>query len=232
VCRRRILIIASSAKNKGSCIAGIDIEKKSFVRPIPEDGGAWKFSPEEVEILTVYEIPFLERDNTDVYQPENFKVRDKATWEMRGKYRFEDFKRDFKELIKESGNILGGYGKCTPVEEINGSNNYCSIEIIKPDVLSLKKIMEEREGRKVPKIRAKFTFDLREYDLPVTFRFKKEVLYKIPFEKEISVNIETLLTITGSKYSNCFYKFVSGILSFENINNYINNYVCSILKEE
>ncbi len=80
---RKLLIIASSAKHGGACIACIDVESYEFVRPIPyrteNKDKYWNFDPLNIPILSLWKITLLGKENND-YQPENYYADDKEKW--------------------------------------------------------------------------------------------------------------------------------------------------------
>jgi len=200
--KRRLLVIASSAKNRGACIACVDVNTGEFIRPVPYTGKEWHKDPLEIPLLNLYKVPVIGKIN-DKYQPENYVVDDVSKWEFVGKYSLEQFKSLYEVVKPKCYRLLfqRGYTKADDFQDP------VSIDIIEVNNVVLKVI---EEGK--PRLYANFSYGGREYFYKVTYRFPVEEWERLKRKGSYPLDGYIFLTLTGAKFNDYFNVFISGII--------------------
>ena len=200
----RLLVVASSAKNKGTCIACINIDSKEFIRPVPHTCKEWPMDPLDISLLTLWEVPIIKKID-DKYQPENYIVNDISKWKFLDNYSVEKFKILYKEVKPKCYRLLfqRGYTK------INEFQNPVSIDIIEVDDAVLK-VVEDEEGK--PRLHANFSYGGIEYSYKVTYKFPPEEWSRLKMKRIHLLEEKAFLTLTGAKFNDFFNVFISGII--------------------
>lgn len=95
---KNIIILTKSEKNRGYCVAGIDIETKKFIRLVSEDiiskyalkkDDITYNDDNEVQILDIVNV-VLKGKQGIWYQPENYTIDDKYRFEKNGQASIND----------------------------------------------------------------------------------------------------------------------------------------------
>lgn len=102
---KNLVILAASAKFNNFCVAGVDVDSGSWIRPISEKPELEDAVPiddlkypdgSRVELLDVVEIKFSDRAAKNPIQPENFFYNEKYFWQKVGRVTLQ-------EVIDERG---------------------------------------------------------------------------------------------------------------------------------
>jgi hypothetical protein len=168
-----ILVLASSKKLGGRCVAGITREGE-WVRPVSagphgllrtECGvdGRWP------EVLDVVRFDYVKRQD-DSAQPENVLI-DGSPWELRKTMPREEAYERLRSHVTEGPALLGNRGKAMPAEEAAKGMD-ASLALIEPaaGVSLVMRPPEEEEGKYKPRVVFEFAskrYDLRLTDIPV-----------------------------------------------------------------
>ena len=164
-----ILVLASSKKLGGRCVAGLD-KKGEWVRPV--SAGPHGLYPAECEVegrlpevLDVVRFEYAERLE-DPAQPENVLIED-SPWELRRRMPPEEAYGRLRNYLWEGRRLLGNRGKAVPEEEAAKGVD-ASLALIEPTggVSFLIRPPEEEEGKY--KARVVFDFAAKRYDLRLT----------------------------------------------------------------
>jgi len=221
-----LLVIASSAKNRGACIACIDVKTGQFVRPIPYRIGnkQWNFDPLEIPILSLWEIPLLDSEN-NIYQPENYYANSREKWRcIKRRIDYSTFLQ-IAENFTQFVSLLNpkGYLFVTEVEKMIEEGKFSSINLLQVEdaVLFLK------EENSTPRLWICFYKNGLKYEQKVTYKLNqilwdklKENFYKKEhFKVELHENI--FLTLTGAVFGEFYNIFVSGIIMKEPLDFYL-----------
>ena len=212
--KKRLLVIASSAKNSGACIACVDVDTGEFIRPVPYNTGReWRIDPLKVSLLSLWEVPVIGKLQED-YQPENYSVDDISKWQPLGYYSNEQFEELYLEKVKSNCYRLlfkEGY------IEVNNFPNPVSVDIVEVNDLFLMVVDEENENGEIkPRLRAKFFCRGEEYFYKVTYKFPIEEWNRLKKERGLFLKEKFFLTLTGAKFRRLgrdyFHVFISGII--------------------
>lgn len=204
---RKILILANSRKMNNRCIAGIDIERKIWIRPCYKDGkngipeNVRLVDGNEPEILDIIKIPLL---NIGIYkelQPENY-VLDDGRWIKVGKAKIDDVKK----YLEKDKILLNNKNATIDILDylLIPSEKRKTLILIQAEV----EFFPEQDfyGRK--RFRANFIYRNNLYNLPVT-----DVKFENSFDYKYKYYGDCILTISqGLPYNNSCYKFVAGII--------------------
>ncbi|GMO67712.1 MAG: hypothetical protein Ta2D_13100 [Rickettsiales bacterium] len=97
--KKRILLLTKSDKNKGYCLAGIDLDTNKFVRLVGDKNGA-EIKKEKCKLLNNTEIEPLDVLNIDIIeqcplllQPENCLLSENNIFEKIEKYSIDDLQK-------------------------------------------------------------------------------------------------------------------------------------------
>jgi Dual OB-containing domain len=164
-----ILVLASSRKYGGRCVAGIN-KAGQWVRPVSGGhhglfltqcgiGGEWP------EVLDVVRFGYVERLE-DPVQPENL-LTDDADWELRRKIPPGKAYERLVGYLDRGPRLLGNRGAAVKEDEAV-QNADGSLALIEPaaGLSLLMRPPEEEHGKLKP--RAVFSFGRRRYELPLT----------------------------------------------------------------
>jgi hypothetical protein len=164
-----ILVLASSKKLGGRCIAGIN-QQGEWVRPVSgrpqgllkaECGleGRWP------EVLDVVRFGYVERLDEPA-QPENVLL-DGSPWELRKQIRRDEAYRRLRRFLAKGPALLGTRGKAMPAEEAEKGVE-ASLALVEPaaGVSLVMRPPEEELGQFKPRV--VFGFGSKVYDLVIT----------------------------------------------------------------
>lgn len=172
-----ILVLASSKKHGGRCVAGIT-KSGEWVRPV--SGGPNGLFQTECgvdgrwpEVLDVVRFGYEKRLD-DPAQPENVLI-DGSPWELRKRVPREEAYERLGGFLAEGPALLGNRGKAMPEKEAAKGVD-ASLALIEPaaGVSLIMRPPEDEEGKHKPRVG--FDFASRRYDLRLT---------DIPIEKAV-----------------------------------------------
>lgn len=164
-----ILVLASSKKLGGRCVAGIN-RAGEWVRPV--SGGPHGLFQTECgvdgrwpEVLEVVRFGY-EKRLEDPAQPENVLI-DGSPWELQKQMPREEAFGRLRNYLAEGPTLLGNRGKAMPEEEAAKGVD-ASLALIEPaaGVSLIMRPPEEEEGKYKPRV--VFEFASRQYDLRLT----------------------------------------------------------------
>ena len=163
-----ILVLASSMKHGGRCVAGLNRDGE-WVRPVSgEPHGLFKVEcavdgrwPEVLDVVRFgYEKPL-----EDPAQPENVLI-DGSAWELRKRLTAEEAYGRLGRFLVDGPTLLGNRGKAVPEEEAAKGLDH-SLALIEPAAaVFLLRPSEETYGKLKPRVR--FEFGSSEYELGLT----------------------------------------------------------------
>ena len=148
---RRIICLANSKKEGERCIAGIDIDKGKWVRPVcdylyPKDGRVPKsiclVNGKEPELLDILEIPLADTGNNFDFESENLSVL-KGQWKVVGESKVQDviqYCDDGAILHNSSKLVYPRYLQSLPLEKRK------TLQLINVVSLSIKSRQTSRGG--------------------------------------------------------------------------------------
>lgn len=164
-----ILVLASSKKIGGRCVAGIT-RSGEWVRPVPaghhglfkaecEVDGRW---PEALDVVRFGYSKRLENPA----QPENVLI-DGSAWELRKELPREQAYESLRRFLAEGPKLLGNRGKAMKEDEASEGVD-ASLALIEPSsaISLIMRSPEEEQGKYKPRV--VFEFGSRQYDLVVT----------------------------------------------------------------
>jgi hypothetical protein len=164
-----ILVLASSKKHGGRCVAGIN-KAGDWVRPVSGGHHGLFLAQCGIDqhwpgVLDVVQFGYLRQLN-DPAQPENFLIDDSA-WRLSKQLLREEAYGRLRRFRTEGPLLLGNRGKAVPGEEA-AENGEASLALIEPTAaVSLLLRPPEEEHQKL-RPRLVFDFGGRRYDLPLT----------------------------------------------------------------
>lgn len=167
-----MIVLASSRKLGGRCVAGISTVSGDWVRPVsglPEGlkehrcqvDGRW---PEPLDIVR---FDYQER-LTDPAQPENVLIGN-AAWELIGQLDREDAYDELENILVSGSSLFGNRGRAVK-DEVAAEGVEYSLALVEPSsVAFLMRLPEETRG----KLKPHALFELgrwgkTEYELPLT----------------------------------------------------------------
>jgi hypothetical protein len=172
-----ILVLASSRKYGGRCVAGIN-RAGEWVRPFSGDhqglllaecgiDGGWP------EVLDVVRFGYVERME-DPVQPENLLIDD-SDWELRKKVLPEEAYERLGSYLDRGPRLLGNRGAAVKRDEAVEKGDG-SLALIEPaaEISFLMRHPDEEHGKLKPRV--VFQFGRRGYELPLT---------DVPIEKAV-----------------------------------------------
>jgi hypothetical protein len=164
-----ILVLASSRKYGGRCVAGIN-RSGEWVRPFSGGhqglllaecgiGGAWP------EVLDVVRFGYVKRLG-DPVQPENLLIDD-SDWELRKKIPPGEAHERLRSHLCKGPRLLGNRGAAV-MEDEAVENAEGSLALVEPTagISLLMRPPEEEHGKLKPRVA--FHFGRRQYKLPLT----------------------------------------------------------------
>ena len=214
--KRRLVCLANSYKEKGRCVAGIELDKKG--NPVIENGRAKWIRPvstnehgeistdlvSELNILDILEID-VTGDCPDEYQSENVFF-DEGSIKPIGGFN----KAKLNEVCEDSRYIFATRYASLSEEVIQQLSH--SLMLIVTDTFEV--ILAPNEyNPKHPKPRLKFSYNDFEYDLPITdhdFLNKYRTNPKVLSKKDrivLCLSLSVKFPVT-----NRYYKLVAGII--------------------
>jgi hypothetical protein len=158
----RVICLANSWRPGGRCIAGVDVETHTWVRPVPAGGGAVPLNvARQIDILDIVDISLEQPRCTTRFQRENMVAPD---WNWRVVDRATT--KDIAVFLDDTSPILHGVGDYMWPAELRllPRSEWKSLQLVRPR--QLKFVLD---SRKPGKWRAQF-LDTRgkEYNLKVT----------------------------------------------------------------
>lgn len=174
-----ILVLASSKKHGGRCVAGIT-RSGEWVRPV--SGGSYGLFQAECgvegrwpEVLDVVRFGYAEQLD-DPVQPENVLIDD-SPWELKGQVPAEEAYRRIVPFTAAGPTLLGNRGKAVPADKA-AEGMGASLALIEPDsgISFLMRPPEEELGKHKPRVVFRFcstTYDLVLTDIPLVRAVRK-----------------------------------------------------------
>lgn len=214
-----ILVLASSKKHGGRCVAGIT-RSGDWVRPVSGGShglfeaqcsvdGRW---PEVLDVIRFGYSKQLE----DPAQPENFLI-DTSEWELSKRLDPTEARENLRGFLSSGPTLLGNRGRAVK-DEIAAEGVEASLALIEPRS-GVKLILSPPEdGKGKPKTRVAFNFSAAEYDLPVTDIAVEEALRAAgegSYDPEDLglVSGTTFLTISlGEEFEGWHYKLAAAVI--------------------
>lgn len=214
--KKRFVCLANSYKEKGRCVAGIELDTKGniitegdkpkWIRPVSAEGHG-EITPNLVSGIDLLDIVEMEvtEECPEGHQSENVFF-DGDSLERVGTLS----KTKLNEASENSKYIFGTRFSSLS-EEVIGKLSH-SLMLIEIDTFEVLEIPNEQKP-KYPKIRLKFSYNGLEYDLPITdpdflntYRENPKILDKI--------NSIKLCLSLGVKFpeTNRYYKLIAGII--------------------
>jgi hypothetical protein len=215
-----ILVLASSKKYGGRCVAGITRSGK-WVRPVSgEHHGLFKAECEVdgrwPETLDVVRFGYAERLDEPA-QPENVLI-DGSEWELRKKLVPTEAPGNLQRFLATGSTLLGNRGRAMR-DEVAAEGVEASLALIEPrsGIKLISSPPEEGQGK--PRARVVFDFAATKYDLPVTDIAVEEALRAAgegsydPEDLGMEASGTVFLTISlGEDYEGWHYKLAAAVL--------------------
>lgn len=215
-----ILVLASSRKYGGRCVAGIN-RSGQWVRPVSGGhhglflsecgiGGGWP------EVLDVVRFSYVERLE-DPVQPENLLI-DNSRWELRKRFSSAVAYEWLRPHLDQGPTLLGNRGAAVTEDEAV-ENGIGSLALIEPTrrISLLMRPPEEEYGKLKPRLG--FQFGGRAYQLPLTDVPIEEAVKAAgvgeyaPEDLGLDASGRVLLTISlGAEYNGWHHKLVAAVL--------------------
>lgn len=213
----RLLVLASSRKHGGRCIAGLSLDGNGLIRPVTGRGGGELSSydtqlntwPNELDVVGFGHDGF----EGDLVQPENVLV-DGSAWTNEGLMDADEALRLIEPHLHTGYAVLGNRGNAVPAHVANQGmdESMCLIEPTNPEfVLN-------------PELRplARFSYSAKTWELPLTdFTVSNEVrrtgrhgtysLDELGFETPRRV---ALLLSLATNHNDWHSKLAAGVLRF------------------
>ncbi|HXR59873.1 MAG TPA: hypothetical protein VN732_00940 [Solirubrobacterales bacterium] len=215
-----ILVLASSKKHGGRCVAGVN-KAGEWVRPV--SGGHHGLFLAQCGIgrhwpgvLDVVQFGYL-RQLDDPAQPENFLI-DGSAWRLSKQLPPEEAYGRLRRFRAKGPQLLGNRGKAVPEEEA-AENGEGSLALIEPTAaVSLLMRPPEEEHQKL-RPRLVFDFGGRRYDLPLTDVPIEEAVKKTgvgeyaPEELGFDASGRVLVTVSlGEAFNGWHHKLAAAVL--------------------
>ncbi|HEX6456636.1 MAG TPA: hypothetical protein VF009_08985 [Solirubrobacterales bacterium] len=214
-----ILVLASSKKLGGRCVAGIT-RSGEWVRPVSgESHGLFKAECEVEgrwpELLDVVRFGYAER-LADPAQPENVLI-DGSPWELRKELAREGAYERLAPFFSDGPTLLGNYGKAMSEEDATEGVE-ASLALIEPSNLSfLLRPPEDTYGKLKPRVT--FEFSSTRYELGLTDIPLEEAVRRAgvgehsPLDLGVDIGGPVLLTASlGETYEGWHYKLAAAVL--------------------
>lgn len=164
-----ILVLASSRKHGGRCVAGIT-RSGEWVRPVSGDArglvkaecGVERRWPEVLDVVRFGYSKKLE----EPAQPENFLI-DGSAWELRRRLKPTEAGETLHRFLASGPRLLGNRGRAMPEGEA-AEGVEASLALIEPRSGIELALTPPEDGQGKPRPRVTFRFASKEYELPVT----------------------------------------------------------------
>jgi hypothetical protein len=165
-----MLVLASSKKWGGRCVAGISKRTGGWMRPVTRRSHGelttyhCRIDGRDIEPLDVVRLEHGENLG-DPTQPENVEVGAER-WQLARRLDLEKAGGVLARHLADGPRLLGNRGSAIPVEEATRGVE-ASLALIRPESLELH-LEPPREGASRPRPRARFALAGRRYDLALT----------------------------------------------------------------
>lgn len=217
-----ILVLASSKKHGGRCVAGLNKDGK-WVRPVSKGShglfkaecgidGRWP------ELLDVVRFGYSEEpEEGDPAQPENVRI-DGSAWELSKRVDPAEAEKRLHRFLIAGPELLGNRGSAVK-DEIAAKGVEASLALLKPRGGIEFTLGPPEAGQVKPGPRVVFDLGSRRYDLPVTDIPVEEAIrgagagaYK-PEDLGFAADRSVILTVSlGEEYKGWHYKLVAAVL--------------------
>lgn len=215
-----ILVLASSRKHGGRCVAGVT-RAGTWVRPVSvgshglfkaECGvdGRWP------EVLDVVRFGYSKRTE-DPAQPENFLI-DGSEWELRKRLDPAEAAGSLRRFLTAGSKLLGNRGKAVK-DEVAAEGVETSLALIAPRSGIELILSPPEDGQGKPRPRVVFDLGRTRYDLPVTDIPVEEAIREAgvgvydPEDLGFDATGTVLLTISlGEEFEGWHYKLAAAVL--------------------
>jgi hypothetical protein len=217
--REEILVLASSKKHGGRCIAGITREGE-WVRPV--SGGAHGLFKAECEVegrwpelLDVVSFGYA-KNLDDPAQPENVLI-DGSAWELQKQLPREGAYARLAPFLSDGPALLGNHGKAVP-EDDAAQGTEASLALIEPSNLAfLLHSPEETYGKLKPRVVFEFCssrYELGLTDMPLEKAVRRAgVGEHSPADLGIDLGGPALLTVSlGEAFEGWHWKLAAAAL--------------------
>jgi hypothetical protein len=162
----RLVCLANSERPGGQCIAGIDLDTREWIRPVPRDLDAVPMARCIVDDkflapLDIIELDYLRPREPSMYQRENRIIRS-WNWRIVGRFR----KADLPALCDDASPILHTASDRVPPAFLDKLPpvQWSSLQLVRP-----RRLRFEHDHREQHRWRARFTDAAgNEYFLPIT----------------------------------------------------------------
>lgn len=212
-----IICMANSRKHGGRCIAGLRVDTKGWIRPIPPVPSG-PLQPEDYclddgsqpKVLDLVSIEF-ERESPDQYHPENWIIA-KKPWKLLERPASSGHMDKILDRVTTGPELLGSCGKKVHKDIFAESPAQRSLTVIIPKQIEWR-LKDEWQAR------VEFTLRGQKYDLPVTDCVWEERIKKMDHdsEKQAGFSSESKIMFTVSmgipwEKDDCCYKLGAGVI--------------------
>ncbi|MEN6459412.1 MAG: hypothetical protein ABFC63_10840 [Thermoguttaceae bacterium] len=213
----RIVCLAVSRKHSHFCVAGIDMERHTWIRPvsdrcdgaIPEETMAIQ-GGEKPSLLDILEVPLAGQQTLGEYQPENWRLND-MPWRKIGQARVESLSK----YASLSRTVLHNDTDRISPDELMALPRACRSSL---QLIESSNVRFARDPKTSQAWRAGFTVFGHEYDLRVTDPVAEETLNQgkeIPSECFLAVSLTEPWRSSSDTEPYC-YKLVAGVIQRTN----------------
>lgn len=208
----RMLCLANLIKLEGRCIAGIDVAKRRWLRPVSSLVDGVLLPP---ALLDVLEISFR-RAAPKPFQPENW-ITNGQTWRKVGELD-APAAQDFLQTFIEPGPLLlGSQGDRVDASLMSLHPLQASLALIEPEVVQ-RAVLNARGKRK--QVRVRFRLVDSDYDLSITDPLWRERFAQLPvgyypyLQARIPEKHKLLFTVSlGEPFNGSCFELVAGVLT-------------------
>lgn len=208
----QIVCLANSYKPGGRCIAGMDINTKQWIRPVPNNMNRAltrqrMINGEEPNILDVLEIPMEDHGPDEEYQPEN-RLLKKGEWQKIGRLQPQDLldycEDDRVVLHNDQDYVLPDLLLSKPINERK------SLQLIHSSNVKFNRdLYDNRKWRAFFQYGRKKYLDLKLTDVVLSDRLRKNE--KISNECILTISLATPWKRDEKTPERC-YKMVAGVV--------------------
>ncbi len=215
-----VLVLASSRKHGGRCIAGLN-KAGDWVRPVSRGpyglfkaecgiDGRWP------EVLDVVRFGYSERPRVPA-QPENVLI-DGSEWELSKRLDPPEAEKKLRRYLTAGPALLGNRGSAVK-GEIAAQGVEASLALLEPRSEIEFVLGSPEEGHGKPRPRVSFALGSRGYELPVTDIPVEEAMREVgagtykPEDLGFDAAGTVFLTVSlGEEYEGWHYKLVAAVL--------------------
>lgn len=220
-----IICLANSRKYQGRCVAGLRTDGSGWVRPVgPIDHGQlypWHYTladGTEARLLDVIRVS-LDRPCPKPYQPEDWTVAEKTTWELRHRPVSPATGRAIlRPRFTLGPSLLGTIGDRIPEDALADRAGQPSLCLVWPRDLHWEIRGRDQHGRS-RQMRAGFTLRSAPYNLSITDQEWAKRLDHLPSGVHslqaagVAPDSRIVLTISlGEPYQGWCYKLVAAVI--------------------